>query len=167
MLIGGFAALHDPGAAQVGLEFVDRGFNLPALIVESGQLAVGPRRDQAWWLPTDKPARNPRFLPGDNRRSAGRSRWFCAASLAPRDTHGSNRSRRSSAPRRPCACSFSSARVGPHLWPPVLDTYRTPQISLEHFRICYRPPCPIHSAFSSGMGGMPMNFRSTDFPKMH
>ena len=35
---GSFAAEDDPGAAEVGLEFVQRGFDLPALAVESGQL---------------------------------------------------------------------------------------------------------------------------------
>src|ERR1035438_7579408 len=37
--VGGFAAQHDPGTAQVGLEFVERGFYLPALVIESCQLA--------------------------------------------------------------------------------------------------------------------------------
>ncbi len=37
---------------------------------------------------------------------------------------------------------------------------------IEHFCFCYRLPCPIHSAFSSGMGGRPTNFRSTQFTKM-
>ena len=34
---------------------------------------------------------------------------------------------------------------------------------LEHF--CYKLPCPIHSAFFCGMGGIPTKFRSTLFPK--
>ena len=37
---------------------------------------------------------------------------------------------------------------------------------LEHFRIYCRPACPIHSAFSSGMGGIPITLESTQFRKM-
>ena len=35
--IGGLAAQHDFGAAQMGLEFVERGFDFPALVIERGQ----------------------------------------------------------------------------------------------------------------------------------
>src|ERR1035441_10198645 len=34
------------------------------------------------------------------------------------------------------------------------------------FCFCYKLPCPIHSAFFCGMGGIPTKFRSTQFPKM-
>src|ERR1039457_98529 len=37
--IGRFAAQHDLGAAQVGLEFIECGFYLPALMIKSCQLA--------------------------------------------------------------------------------------------------------------------------------
>ena len=36
---------------------------------------------------------------------------------------------------------------------------------LEHFRVCRRLSCPIHSAFFCGMGGKPTEFRSAQFPK--
>jgi len=37
--VGGFAAQHDLGTAQVGLEFVERGLDLPSLMIKSCQLA--------------------------------------------------------------------------------------------------------------------------------
>jgi len=37
--IGRFAARHDPCVAQVGLEFVERGFYLPTLVIERCQVA--------------------------------------------------------------------------------------------------------------------------------
>ena len=37
---------------------------------------------------------------------------------------------------------------------------------LGHFRIYCRLPCPIHFAFSSGMGGIRTKFGSTEFRKM-
>jgi hypothetical protein len=59
-------------------------------------------------------------------------------------------------PPRRCACNaincFAQAATGSPL--------------LEHFSFCYRLPCPIHSAFFCGMGGIPKRFRSTQFPKM-
>ena len=39
--------------------------------------------------------------------------------------------------------------------------------ALDHFRIYCRLVCPIHSAFSSGMGGIATRFRSTQFRKLH
>ena len=36
---------------------------------------------------------------------------------------------------------------------------------LEHFPLCCRPPCPIHSASFCGMGGSPIKLRTTQFPK--
>ncbi len=35
--IGGFAAQHDVGTAQMSLEFVERSFYLPALVIEGSQ----------------------------------------------------------------------------------------------------------------------------------
>lgn len=42
--IGCLAAQDDPGAAQVGLEFVERRLDFPALMVEGGQLCRRGRR---------------------------------------------------------------------------------------------------------------------------
>jgi hypothetical protein len=36
---------------------------------------------------------------------------------------------------------------------------------LEHSSFNYELPCPIHSAFFCGMGGIPTKLRSTQFPK--
>jgi len=35
--IGGFAAKHDLGAAQMGLEFVEGSFDLPAFVIEGSK----------------------------------------------------------------------------------------------------------------------------------
>ena len=39
--IGGLAAQDDLGAAQMGLQFVQRGFDFPALMIEGRQFAAG------------------------------------------------------------------------------------------------------------------------------
>ena len=41
--VGGLAAQDDLGAAQMGLEFVERGFDFPALMIERGQFFSGSR----------------------------------------------------------------------------------------------------------------------------
>src|ERR1019366_4626093 len=85
----------------------------------------GPCPDRGWWLPADRSARSPRFLRDGNRSPATRSRWFCAAGLAPKDTRGSNRNRPAGASRRPCACSFSSAKADPRLFPAPVAIVRS------------------------------------------
>ena len=39
--IGGFAAQHDMGAAQMGLEFIECSFYLPAFMIEGCQFLAG------------------------------------------------------------------------------------------------------------------------------
>ena len=52
----------------------------------------------------------------------------------------------------------------PDRWP-CLQTATARGLPFEHFSFCYKLPCPIHSAFFCGMGGIPAKFRSTQFLK--
>jgi len=47
----------------------------------------------------------------------------------------------------------------------AVKTFKSTTQALEHFSFCYKVPCPIHSAFFCGMGGIPTKFRSTQFPR--
>jgi len=55
-------------------------------------------------------------------------------------------------------------RSRPNAW--RIDEICSRKATLEHFRIYCRPACPIHSAFSSGMGGIPITLESIQFRKM-
>ena len=69
--VGGLAAQDDLGAAQVGLQFVQGGFDLPALVVERRQfLRRELWRDRESWSPADRSARRRPRLPAGNRSPA-------------------------------------------------------------------------------------------------
>jgi hypothetical protein len=64
----------------------------------------------------------------------------------------------------PDAADDQNLRDVETVWPAALQIGAVSE--LEHFSFCYKLPCPTHSAFFCGMGGIPTKFRSTQFPKM-
>ena len=96
--LGRFAAQHNPRAAQVGLQLVERRFDLPALVIQ-GPPVLGPERLRhpvRWSAAGTAVRRRPRRTV-DIRSPAHTRRGVGGAGLAARDRSDSDRSRRPTA----------------------------------------------------------------------